>query len=395
MKKVIYLDNNATTAPLPSVTKAVLHAMETLWGNPSSIHRVGQEARHQVDEARAAVASLINCEAARITFTSGGTEAANLALKSACAMRPNRKMIITSQVEHAAVGEAIDLLVVENGYNIVRLENCSDGIVCLKQLEKLLQDHAEEIAVVSVMWCNNETGVIEPIEKIVALCHAHGVLVHSDGTQWVAKMPVDVQDVPIDLLTFASHKFHGPKGVGAMYSSAGITVSPLVTGGPQERGRRGGTENVPAILGFGVAATEAMLWLTEENIRCMESQREMFETLLASKIPTIHINSSGAPRAWTTSSISFPEVKGELMLLMLSEQGVCASSGSACSSGALKGSKVIEAIGTPGDGEWGAVRFSFARTTTEEELTFTVGALVTVVQTIHSIVSAASEAQTS
>jgi len=394
MQKVIYLDNNATTAPLPSVTKAVLHAMETLWGNPSSIHRVGQEARHQVDEARAAVASLINCEAARITFTSGGTEAANLALKSACAMRPNRKMIITSQVEHAAVGEALDLLVLENGYNIVRLENCSDGIVCLKQLEKLLQDHAEEIAVVSVMWCNNETGVIEPIEKIVALCHAHGVLVHSDGTQWVAKMPVDVQDVPIDLLTFASHKFHGPKGVGAMYSSAGITVSPLVTGGPQERGRRGGTENVPAILGFGVAATEAMLWLTEENIRCMESQREMFETLLASKIPTIHINSSGAPRAWTTSSISFPEVKGELMLLMLSEQGVCASSGSACSSGALKGSKVIEAIGTPGDGEWGAVRFSFARTTTEEELTFTVGALVTVVQTIHSIVSAASEPQT-
>ena len=166
MKKVIYLDNNATTAPLPSVTKAGLHAMETLWGNPSSIHRVGQEARHQVDEARAAVARLINCEAARITFTSGGTEAANLALKSACAMRPNRKMIITSQVEHAAVGEAIDLLVVENGYNIVRLENCSDGIVCLKQLEKLLQDHAEEIAVVSVMWCNNETGVIEPIEKI-------------------------------------------------------------------------------------------------------------------------------------------------------------------------------------------------------------------------------------
>ena len=394
MKKVIYLDNNATTAPLPSVTKAVLHAMETLWGNPSSIHRVGQEARHQVDEARAAVASLINCEAARITFTSGGTEAANLALKSACAMRPNRKMIITSQVEHAAVGEAIDLLVVENGYNIVRLENCSDGIVCLKQLEKLLQDHAEEIAVVSVMWCNNETGVIEPIEKIVALCHAHGVLVHSDGTQWVAKMPVDVQDVPIDLLTFASHKFHGPKGVGAMYSSSGITVSPLVTGGPQERGRRGGTENVPAILGFGVAATEAMLWLTEENIHRMESQREMFETLLASKIPTIHVNSSGASRAWTTSSISFPEVKGELMLLMLSEQGVCASSGSACSSGALKGSKVIEAIGTPGDGEWGAVRFSFARTTTEEELTFTVGALVTVVQTIHSIVSAASEPQT-
>ena len=394
MKKVIYLDNNATTAPLPSVTKAVLHAMETLWGNPSSIHRVGQEARHQVDEARAAVARLINCEAARITFTSGGTEAANLALKSACAMRPNRKMIITSQVEHAAVGEAIDLLVVENGYKIVRLENCSDGIVCLKQLEKLLQDHAEEIAVVSVMWCNNETGVIEPIEKIVALCHAHGVLVHSDGTQWVAKMPVDVQDVPIDLLTFASHKFHGPKGVGAMYSSTGITVSPLVTGGPQERGRRGGTENVPAILGFGVAATEAMLWLTEENIHRMESQREMFETLLASKIPTIHINSSGAPRAWTTSSISFPEVKGELMLLMLSEQGVCASSGSACSSGALKGSKVIEAIGAPGDGEWGAVRFSFARTTTEEELTFTVGALVTVVQTIHSIVSAASEPQT-
>ncbi|MBT4530905.1 MAG: cysteine desulfurase [Phycisphaerae bacterium] len=367
MYTLIYLDNNATTAPLPSVSKIVLHAMESLWGNPSSIHRIGQEARHQMDMARESVADLINCSASRITFTSGGTEAANLALKTAIEKCPNRKLIVTSRLEHAAVGEALDLLV-NDGYEIVRLDNCRDGIICVQQLEQLLQERGNEIALVSVMWCNNETGVVEPVAQIVSLCHEHDVLVHSDGTQWVAKMPVDVQDVPVDMLSFAAHKFHGPKGVGALYTRDGIKVAPLVTGGPQERGRRGGTENVPAILGFGVAAEEAVAWLTEHNIKNMENLRDAFEDALVARVPAIQINSSGADRAWTTSSISFPDVKGELMLLMLSERGVCASSGSACSSGALKESKVIEALGISDDGEWGTVRFSFARTTTQDDL---------------------------
>ena len=384
MKNTIYLDNNATTAPLPSVNDAVRLAMESLWGNPSSIHRVGQEARYQVDVARASVAKLIHALPAEITFTSGGTEAANLAIRTACDANPKKKVVVTSQIEHAAVGEMVDTLLDEQ-YEIIRLDNCKNGVVCLDQLRQLLDERGKEIAIVTVMWCNNETGVIEPIEEIVSLCHAHDVLVHSDGTQWVAKMPVDVKEVPIDMLTFAAHKFHGPKGVGALYSRQGLPVARLVTGGPQERGRRGGTENVPAILGFGVAANEAIAWLTDKNIARMESLRDQFESSLCSKLSNVHINSSGTNRAWTTSSVSFPAVKGELLLLMLSERGVCASSGSACSSGALKESKVIEAIGTPGDGEWGTVRFSFARTTTQDEMDTSIEAICDSLITIKDV----------
>jgi cysteine desulfurase len=380
----IYLDNNATTQPLPTVTEAVMLALETLWGNPSSIHRIGQEARHKVDLAREQVADLIGAKPAEITFTSGGTEAANLAIQTACASKPNQSVLVTSQIEHAAVGEMMDRLKLE-GMEVVHLRNDNNGVFCLEHLQQILEERADDIAVVSLMWCNNETGVIEPIEKATALCRKHDVLMHSDGTQWVAKMPVDVQDVQVDLLTFAAHKFHGPKGVGALYTRTGLTVSPLVTGGPQERGRRGGTENVPSIMGFGVACEEAVAWLTKENITDMESLRAQFEQLVRANFQSIHIYSSGAPRAWTTSSISFPNVKGELLLLMLSERGVCASSGSACSSGAFKESKVIEAIGAPDDGEWGTVRFSFARTTTSQELEKTVEALVDVFATIEQV----------
>ena len=380
----IYLDNNATTKPLPTVTEAVVLALESLWGNPSSIHRIGQEARHKVDLAREQVADLIGAKPAEITFTSGGTEAANLAIQTACASKPNQSVLVTSQIEHAAVGEMMDRLKLE-GMEVVHLRNDNNGVFCLEHLQQILEERADDIAVVSLMWCNNETGVIEPIQKATELCHTHDVLLHTDGTQWVAKMPVDVQDVQVDLLTFAAHKFHGPKGVGALYTRTGLTVSPLVTGGPQERGRRGGTENVPSIMGFGVACEEAVAWLTKENITDMESLRAQFEQLVRANFQSIHIYSSGAPRAWTTSSISFPNVKGELLLLMLSERGVCASSGSACSSGAFKESKVIEAIGAPDDGEWGTVRFSFARTTTSQELEKTVEALVDVFATIEQV----------
>jgi len=387
--KMIYLDNNATTQPSTEVTSAVMAAMTNQWGNPSSIHRKGQEARHQIDLARESIAKLINALPSEITFTSGGTEAANLAIHTACKTKPECKVIITSHIEHAAVGEVIDNLG-EEDYEVIRLKNDGNGVVCLKQLADLLQNRSDEIAIVSIMWCNNETGVIEPIEEIVTMCHLHDVLVHSDGTQWVAKLPVDVKEVPLDMLSFAAHKFHGPKGVGALYTRKGILVSPLVTGGPQERGRRGGTENVPAILGFGVAAAEAIDWLTDDNIQGMEELKATFESLLLQKMPEVHINSSGAKRAWTTSSISFPSIKGELMLLMLSERGVCASSGSACSSGALKESKVIEAIGTPDDGEWGTVRFSFARTTTKQDVDEAIEALCCSLATIQDVLETSS-----
>ena len=385
----IYLDNNATTAPLPEVSLAVQTAMQTLWGNPSSIHRVGQEARHQVDLAREAVAALVHATPAEIIFTSCGTESANLAILTARKANPDRNVIVTSKIEHAAVGEFLDVYE-DDGLEIIRLDNDGNGVMDMVQLQKLLEERADEIAVVTLMWCNNETGVIEPIETACNLCHKYGVLIHSDGTQWVAKMPVDVREgtgVPVDMLTFAAHKFHGPKGVGALYTRSGLTVAPLVTGGPQERGRRGGTENVPAILGFGIAAVEAEKWLQPENIKRMEQLRDNFELKIMQEHKEAHINSRGAPRAWTTSSISFPSIKSELMLLMLSERGVCASSGSACSSGAFKESKVIEAIGTPGDGEWGTVRFSLARTTTLAELEQAAEALSDVLSTIDEIIT--------
>ncbi len=362
----IYLDNNATTKPLDAVNEIVHETMGVQWGNPSSIHRIGQEARQLVDLAREQVAKLIHAIPSEITFTSGGTEAANLALHSACQARRDRKLIVTSQLEHAAVAEMADALA-ERGIEIVRIQNDENGVMSMQELETLLKERANEIAVVSLMWCNNETGVIEPIEKASALCKQFDVLLHSDGTQWVAKMPVSVQQVHVDLLSFAAHKFHGPKGIGALYTRQGVSVSPLVLGGPQERKRRGGTENVPAIVGFGIAAEVAADWLTKENIDSMIQLRDDFESQLKDRIPQIKINSSGAPRAWTTSSVAFPEIKGELLLLMFSERGVYASSGSACSSGAFKESSVIAALGEQ-DGEWGTVRFSFARTTTKEEL---------------------------
>ncbi|HJN71739.1 MAG: cysteine desulfurase [Phycisphaerae bacterium] len=366
MTTSIYLDNNATTRPLEAVNEIMQSTMSQQWGNPSSIHRIGQEARQLVDLAREQVAKLINANPSEITFTSGGTEAANLALHSACQERPDRKLIITSQIEHAAVAEMADALC-DRGIEVIRINNDEHGVMSMQELETLLQDRANEIAVVSLMWCNNETGVIEPIEKASLLCKKYDVLLHSDGTQWVAKMPVDVRDVQIDFLSFASHKFHGPKGIGAIYTKEGIVISPLVLGGPQERRRRGGTENVPAIAGFGVASEAALSWLNKANVDLMIKLRDDFEMQLKETIPQIKINSSGAPRAWTTSSVAFPEIKGELLLLMLSERGVYASSGSACSSGAFKESAVIAALGDQ-DGEWGTVRFSFARTTTHEEL---------------------------
>ena len=385
-KRSIYLDNNATTQPIPEVNDAVRSTMEVQWGNPSSIHRIGQEARQRVDLAREQVAKLIHVSPAEITFTSGGTEAANLALHSACQNRPGCNVVVTSQLEHAAVSEMLDAMA-DQGIEVVRLDNDSDGVISMQHLEDVLKTRASEIAVVSIMWCNNETGVVEPIETACSLCREHDVLLHTDATQWVAKMPVDMENIPVDLLSFAAHKFHGPKGIGALYARRGLPVAPLVRGGPQERSRRGGTENVPAIVGFGVAAEIASAWLTKENTEAMFNLRDQFESHLLECLPQVVINSSGATRAWTTISVAFPELKGELLLLMLSERGIYASSGSACSSGAFKESAVIAAIGNPDDGVWGTVRFSIARTTTPSELKEAVSVIVEATQKAMEVMS--------
>ena len=258
----IYLDNNATTCPLPAVIDAVREAMEVIWGNPSSIHRSGQEARQRVDLARESVAGLIGARTREVTFTSGGTEAANLAIHSALAARPDRRVVVTSKVEHPAVSEKASSLTEGGRIEVVVLENDGDGVVDIEHLRRIVVERGATIALVSLMWCNNETGVIQPVEQAAAICREHDVLMHSDATQWVGKMPMNVARVPVDIVTFAAHKLHGPKGAGAVYLRSDLALHPLVTGGPQERGRRGGTENVPAILGFGVAAEAAAAWLT-------------------------------------------------------------------------------------------------------------------------------------
>ncbi|MDP6602099.1 MAG: cysteine desulfurase family protein [Phycisphaerales bacterium] len=381
----IYLDNNATTRPLPEVVDAVQQGLERCWANPSSIHRAGQEARQRVDRARESVAALVGAKTPDITFTSGGTEAANLAILAALRARAPRRLVVTSAVEHPAVGELLETLRSRADIEPLEIENDEDGVVSPDHLRQMLEERGEEVALVSIMWCNNETGVIEPIEELAGICHERGIPLHSDGTQWVGKMPVNVTEVPVDLLSFASHKFHGPKGVGALYSRPGFAPTPAVIGGPQERRRRGGTENVPGILGFGVAAQLAKDWLTEEHIAERMRIRDDFEQQLLDRIEGLYVHSASSPRAWTTSAVSFAELESELILLMLSERGVFASGGAACTSGALKESSAMDAMGRPGVGLWGRVRFSVDRETSPQVLSEAIPIVVEAVAHLRGV----------
>lgn len=385
----IYLDHNATTEPAREVCDVMIEAMKQWWANPSSMHRAGQMVRQKVELAREAVARLLNAERDEITFTSGGTEAANLAIWSALERTDERHVIVTSKVEHAAVQEMLEFLGAQ-GVETVQLNNDPNGIVDVTELESLLESRGHEIALVTVMWANNVTGVIEPVEEIGRLCRKHGVRSHSDATQWIGKMPADVTTLQIDALSFAGHKFHGPKGTGALWQRRELAVRPLVIGGPQERRHRGGTENVPGILGFGVAADLVGAWIEGGGPDRMAQVRDGFEASVLAGIPDACVIGGEAARHWSTSSIGFPDIEPELMLLMLSERGVYASAGSACSSGALRPTKVLEALGSqpcqmPGH-RYGSIRFSISRETTPDELAQAADVIIAVIgqiQTMH------------
>jgi cysteine desulfurase len=384
----IYLDHNATTEPAPEVCEMMIEAMQQWWANPSSMHRAGQIVRQKVELAREAIARLINGQRDEITFTSGGTEAANLAIWSALGDIENRNVIVTSRVEHAAVHEMLEFLAPQ-GIEVIELGNDGNGIVDLEELESLLKTRHAQMALVTVMWANNVTGVIEPVQEIGRLCRAHGVRFHSDATQWVGKMPADITAFEIDAITFAGHKFHGPKGTGALWQRSELPVRPLVMGGPQERAHRGGTENVPGILGFGVAADLVQTWLKGGGPDRMAAIQIEFEACVLQGIPEACVIGAGADRHWSTTSIGFPDVESELMLLMLSERGVYASAGSACSSGALEAAKVIEALGLQPcqltDRRYGSIRFSISRETTSEELKRAAEIIIEVVSQIHTM----------
>lgn len=364
----VYLDNNATTRPDPAVVDAMMGMLRETWGNPSSGHRVGQAARQKVELARQSVAKLINAQPAEIVLTSGSTESINLGIRGVLAAlwrdQPERRTIITSPIEHEAVRDLCKSLVEEAGATLRILPLKADGVVDADALPAMLDD---SVGIVSVQWANNETGVIHPLERMGAMCRERGVPLHTDATQLIGKAPVDMKSMPIDLLSLSAHKFYGPKGAGALYARRGVRFRPIMHGA-QERERRGGTENTAGIVGMGVAADRSREWLADAGVVSAAAElRRYFESSLIRAVPEARVNGAD-PRLWNTSNVGFPTLEAEALLLLLSESGVCASAGAACSSGSLDPSPVLLAMGVPTEYAHGSVRFSLGRETTRAEV---------------------------
>ncbi|MHC4428780.1 MAG: cysteine desulfurase family protein [Planctomycetota bacterium] len=379
---VIYLDHCATTPPAPEVVEAVTETLRAGWANPSSIHRAGQEARRRLELARAEICALLGCRESELVFTSGGTEAADLAIRGALGASPGG-VLVTSRLEHASVRELAARLE-DAGTEVVWLPNDGRGLVDLESLEKLLEKRGGEVGLVSIAWVNNETGVIQPMAEIAALCAAARVPLHSDGTQRVGKLATDVSSLPVDLLGVAAHKFGGPMGVGALYVRKGFRLAPLLVGGPHERGRRAGTENLPGIVGFGVAARLARQWLDAGGPEERAPVRDRLERGLLERCAGASVNGAGAPRSWDVTNIAFEGLEAEGLLLGLSERGVCASAGAACSSGSTEPSPVLLAMGLPPERVAGSLRFSIGRWTTEREIDTAIETVAAVVGRMHA-----------
>ena len=359
-----YLDNNATTKPLPAVVNAVRCALEDNWHNPSSVHRQGQAASHVLELARADLAALVGLPPRQLTFTSSGTESIDLAIRGVLGASQTNTLI-TSRLEHSAVRDLAQHLEKTGKAKVRWLKINPGGLIDLDDLERALNQ--EPPALVSIQWANNETGVIQPIQTIHEICQAAGALLHTDAVQWIGKMPVN-HSPPADLITFSPHKFHGPKGIGILTVRPGVRLRPTLQGS-QELGRRGGTQNLPGALGAAAAATAAKHWLTDESSRAAQSDlRNRFEAAILKEFPNAVVNAADQPRLWNTSNIGFPRLEAEAILLSLSERGLAASAGAACSSGSLDPSPVLLAVGIPPKTAHGSVRFSLSRFTTKDDI---------------------------
>lgn len=362
----IYFDNNATTRVLPEVAEAMLPYLTELYGNPSSIHRFGGQVGQRIAAARAQVAALVGAaDPVEVIFTSCGTEGDNAAIRGMLEGRPDKRHIVTTQVEHSAVLGLCQHLE-KKGYRVTWLGVDPNGALDLEELRAALTD---DTALVSIMWANNETGVVFPIEEIGALVRAKGIPFHVDAVQAAGKLPLRVKDLPVDLLTISGHKFYAPKGVGALYVRRGITFSPFMIGGHQEKNRRAGTENVAGIIGMGQGAEIALHRLAADSAN-VKNLRDRLEALLLESCPDSRINGDRLKRLPNTLNISFRYLEGESILVLLDQQGICASTGSACTAGSAEPSHVLRAMGVPPDWLQGAVRFSLSRFNTEEEVTF-------------------------
>ena len=359
----LYLDNNATTRIAPEVFEEMTPYFTAWYGNPSSMHSFGGQLHQRIEEAREKVAALMNADPDEIFFTSCGTESDNTAIMSAVESQPRKRHIITSRVEHPAVLNFCQHLG-RKGHRVTLLPVNKQGQLDMDVFLKMLDD---DIAVVSIMYANNETGVIFPIERICEILKERGILFHTDAVQAAGKVPLDVRKIPVDMLTISGHKLHAPKGIGALYVKKGTRFHPYIIGGHQERGRRAGTENVASILGFGKAAQLANEHLSEE-ISYLSSLRDRLEQGLLSSCPNVIINGDTVTRLPNTTNISFEFIEGEAILLRLNEFGICASSGSACTSGSLEPSHVLRAMGVPYTAVHGSIRFSLSRYNTGEEI---------------------------
>ncbi|HZR06726.1 MAG TPA: aminotransferase class V-fold PLP-dependent enzyme [Candidatus Udaeobacter sp.] len=361
--EIIYLDNNATTQLDPAVIEEMLPFLTKYYGNPSSGYGFAAIARKAINLARERLAALLGCEPTEIIFTSGGTESNNTVINSALQLDSRRKNVITSAVEHSAVLRPCQDLA-KRGRDVTFFGVDGHGTLDLGELEAAIRP---ETALVSIMWANNETGVVFPIEKIAEICREKGVLFHTDAVQATGKIPMSLRDTPINFLSLSAHKFHGPKGVGALYVRRGSRFSPLIAGGGQENGRRGGTENVASIVGLGKAAELALKYLIEGkcNIRSM---RDRFEKSLLETISGVSVNGGDAPRLSNTSSLSFEGVQSPAALLLLDRQGICCSAGSACRTGSQEASHVLRAMNPNADDARRSLRFSIGRFNTSAQI---------------------------
>lgn len=373
----IYLDNNATTMVAPEVVQAMLPFYSSMYGNPSSMHTFGGQVGRYIREAREQIAGALGANPDEIIFTACGSEGDNTAIHAATAAQPDKKHIITTKVEHPAVLETIRAYE-KKGYEITLLDVDEKGELSLDQLEASFRP---DTALVSVMWANNETGNLYPIEKISEMCQEHKVLLHTDAVQAVGKHPIDLSKTHIDYLVLSGHKLHAPKGVGALYVRRRSPYSPFMLGGHQEKGRRAGTENTASIVALG----KAMTLFASDNHPHIAMLRDKLENALLIQIPDSRLNGHKTHRLCNTTNISFKNVEGEAILLLMDQAHICASSGSACASGSLDPSHVLRAMDVPFNYAHGSIRFSLSRYTTEEEIDHTIAVMPGIIEKLRGL----------
>ena len=379
--KTIYLDNNATTRVADEVIEAIKPFFTERYGNPSSMHFFGGSVAREIANARANMAELLGASPHEIVFTSGGTESDSTAILSALNTLPERREIVTTRVEHPAVLNLCKHLARSKGYTVKWISVDKSGMIDMEDVKRAIND---KTAIVSAMWANNETGVMFPVVEIAEIAAGHGALMHTDAVQAVGKVPINLSKTNINFLSLSGHKLHAPKGIGALYIKKGTRFSPFMIGGHQESSRRGGTENVPGIVGLGEAARLAMNNFNEENTR-VKKMRDRLQQGLLDKVSQARVNGRPESRLPNTLNIGFEFVEGEAILMRLDDKGICASSGSACTSGSLEPSHVLRAMGVPFTAVHGSIRFSLSRYNTEDEIEFVIEETPRIIETLRAM----------